>query len=446
MPPPRIGSGCRSPAAAGTAVAIEGDGMHQSGSSETSVNVTSRLFMMMFLQFFVWGAWYVSMGPFLNANEGLKDALAWAYSLVPIAAIISPFFLGIVADRFFATERVLGVLHILGGIALLAVPQIAEQGPNAFLAVVGFHALCYVPTLGLTNSVAFHAITNQEKQFPMIRVGGTIGWIVAGIIISSVLHADTAATQFQVAGAAGILLGLYSFTLPHTPPASRGKAVSAKDILGLDALALLKSPSFAIFVLCSFLICIPLAGYYALGATFVGGLKNSAGEVVFKDIATTMSTGQMSEIFFMLVMPFFFAKLGVKKMLLVGMLAWVIRYGAFAAAADSGNRPLVFLGILLHGICYDFFFVTGQIYVDKQAPVAIRSQAQGFLVLVTQGLGMFIGAQVIGMIQKAYTTGEVVNWGALWVVPAVAAGVVMLIFAAAFKDVKSSDNSSALAH
>jgi nucleoside transporter len=388
--------------------------------------IGARLSAMMFLQFFTWGAWYVSMGTFLGASEQLKPINAWAYSLVPIAAIISPFFLGVVADRFFATERILAVLHILGGVVMLAIPGLATQDPNLFLGLLGLHALCYVPTLGLTNSLAFRNVTNGEKQFPLIRVFGTIGWIVANWVVSFGLHADTTAAQFYVAGIAAVVLGLYSLTLPHTPPPAAGQKPSVGDIMGLDALALLKQRSFAVFMLCSFLICIPLAAYYQLANRFVDA-------VGFENPTGTMSLGQMSEIFFMLVMPLFFARLGVKKMLLVGMLAWVLRYGLFAGAWDQRVQWMVLGGIVLHGICYDFFFVTGQIYVDKQAPAAIRSQAQGFLVWYS-GLGMFIGAQVMGWIEAAYTAGDAIQWQGLWIIPCVAAAVISVIFFLLFRE------------
>jgi nucleoside transporter len=287
--------------------------------------------------------------------------------------------------------------------------------------------LFFMPTLGLTNTLSFHNMTDPQRQFPMVRVFGTIGWIVANNVISALLKADTTSVQFYVAGSAAILLGLYSITLPHTPPPSAGKRATAHDILGLDAIALLKQRPFAVFVLSSFLICIPLAAYYSYAAVFA---KASG----FETPASVMSFGQMSEVFFMLIMPLCFARLGVKYMLLVGMLAWVARYGLFAAAAADQVKWMIIGGILLHGICYDFFFVTGQIYVDKKAPVAIRGQAQGFLVLVTQGLGALIGAQLIGLIVKWKTVGGIEQWQQIWLIPCIAAGVVMILFFALFNE------------
>jgi nucleoside transporter len=383
---------------------------------------------MMFLEFFVWGAWYVTIGNYMDANK-MGDSIALAYSMAPIAAIISPFFLGMVADRFFATERILGVLEILGGAALLAAPFVGSNA-DFLVAIVLVHSLCFMPTLGLTNTLAFHNMTDREKQFPLIRVFGTIGWIVANIVVSVVLKADTGVAQFYVAGGAAVLLGLYSFSLPHTPPPSAGQKASARDILGVDALSMMKERSFAVFIISSFLICIPLAAYYAYAPVFVKAMGSAAP-------AGQMSFGQMSEVFFMLVMPLFFARLGVKYMLLAGMLAWVVRYGLFAAAASTGAFWMVLGGIILHGMCYDFFFVTGQIYVDGKAPNAIRAQAQGFLVFVTQGIGMLIGAQVAGKLAKLYATsgpkGQQ-DWHMTWLIPCIAAAVIMVVFWALFRE------------
>ena len=287
--------------------------------------------------------------------------------------------------------------------------------------------LFYMPTLGLSNTLAFHNLTNQEKQFPLIRVFGTIGWIVANIVVSKWLHADFTGLPLQIAGCAGVLLGLYSFTLPHTPPPARGKKVTLREVLCLDALVLLKQPSFFVFLASSVLICIPLAAYYAYTQVFLG-------DSGFSDPAFNQSFGQMSEVLFMLLMPFFFIRLGVKRMLLVGMFAWVLRYLLFAGAAGDGIAWMIMAGIILHGICYDFFFVTGQIYVDKKAPKEIRGAAQGFLVQMTLGFGMFIGALVSGKIFNGYTVEDATDWRMVWLIPAVFAGAVMLLFAVFFKD------------
>jgi nucleoside transporter len=399
-------------------------------------NVGARLSIMMFLQFFIWGSWFVTVNIFMDEMK-MSESIHWAYTVGPIAAMISPIFLGMIADRFFATERVLGVMHILGGIVILFCPFLAGGDKPWWLFILGLqlHTLLYMPTLGLANTLAFHNMTNQEKQFPLIRVFGTIGWIVAGVVISKGLEAERTAYPFYMAGGAAILLGLYSFTLPHTPPPAKGKKATLRDIFCLDALSLLKSRSFFVFMVSSILICIPLAAYYAYASLYLekSGMDNPAFKMTF---------GQMSEIFFMLVMPFFFARLGVKWMLLVGMLAWVTRYGLFAGAAGGQVYWMMMIGVILHGICYDFFFVTGQIYVDKKAPKEIRGAAQGFLVQMTLGLGMFIGAQASGKIFNTYTSTEgVIDWQYVWLIPAAFAAVVMVIFGLLFKDeVKSQDS------
>ena len=402
-----------------------------------------RLAVMMFLQFFVWGAWYVTVGAFMVEKGMSNAAVGNAYTVGPLAAIISPLFLWLIADRFFSTERVLGVLHILGGVALLIAPTMVGKGSEdswPFIGILMLHMLCYMPTLGLTNTLAFHNIVDQEKEFPVIRVFGTIGWIVANLVISFVLSADKEAMQFYVAGGSGILLGFYSFTLPHTPPPAKGTQVSIGSILGAEAFVLMGRLSFAVFMISSFLICIPLAAYYAFAGVFV----DDSG---FENIAATMSLGQMSEIFFMLIMPLCFRKLGVKWMLLIGMAAWVARYGLFAAAAPTSVTWMILIGIALHGICYDFFFVTGQIYVDKAAGPKIRGQAQGLLVLVTQGVGMLIGAQISGRLSNAMITGEgaakLEQWQQFWAAPCIAAGVIMVLFALLFHEKNDATTAAA---
>ena len=400
-----------------------------SGQPAGSMFVTVRLSIMMFLQFFVWGAWYVTVGNYMGAHE-MGDVVFWAYTVGPIAAIISPFFLGMVADRFFATERVLSAMHLFGGAALIVAPFFTPQegaSPWPFIAILLVHMLCYMPTLGLTNTLAFHNLTNREKQFPIVRVFGTIGWIVANFVVSNRLHADRGVEQFYVAGGAAILLAIFSLLLPHTPPPAKGKAFSARDALGLDALSLLKQPSFSVFIICSFLICIPLAAYYAYAPVFVGASG-------VEEPASSMLWGQVSEIFFMLAMPLFFVRLGVKWMLLVGMFAWIARYALFSAAAANGVFWMIMCGIVLHGICYDFFFVTGFIYTDKKAPKQVRGAAQGFLVLVTQGLGLGIGAQIVGRIANAYTTEAATDWGKIWLIPCLMAIVVAVAFMALFRE------------
>jgi len=410
--------------------------------------IRTKLSTMMFLQFFIWGAWYTTIGNFMAAH-GMATLTSWPYQVNPIAAIVAPFFLGLVADRYFATERVLGSLHLLGGIIMLLVPR-ATGTPTLFIGLLLLYNLCYMPTLGLVNSLAFHHIQNQEKQFPLIRVFGTIGWIVAGLFIGFVLSRftggqlpDTTVLPLYTTAVASLILGLYSFSLPHTPPPAAGRPVSIRSIVGLDALRELGSKPFYIFVISSMLICFALAAYYAYApiyakaAVYDTGMKNFL-TTLLPNPSSLMTLGQMSETIFMFLMPLMFVRLGVKRMLVIGMAAWVLRYGLFAWAAPSAVFWLIALGILLHGVCYDFFFVTGQIYVDKRSSPAVRGQAQGFLVLVTYGVGMWIGAKIAGAVYNSFLGGgatvlTLAQWRSFWWLPAIFAAAVLLFFAAFFK-------------
>src|SRR6266487_4334478 len=368
-------------------------------------------------------------------HHGMGTLTHWPYTVNPIAAIAAPFFLGLVADRYFATEKVLGVLHLLGGVVMFVVPQ-ATGAPTVFILLLLLYNLCYMPTLGLANSLAFHHIQSQEQQFPYIRVFGTVGWIVAGLFISWVLSPLSGAVAEQTrlpvytTATASIILGLFCFTLPHTPPPGAGQRVSLRSIVGLDALGQLGDHAFYVFITASLLLCIPLAAYYNFTQIFLG-------DAGVTKIAATQTWGQISETGFMLLMPLFFARLGVKKMLLVGMGAWVLRYALFALAAPAAVFWLIVTGILLHGVCYDFFFVTGQIYVDKKSSPAVRGQAQGFLVLVTYGVGMLIGGFIGGWVyngfQGAATDLTLAQWAKFWPLPAAFAGVVMVLFAIFFR-------------
>jgi len=402
-----------------------------------SGGVAARLSTMMFLQFFIWGAWYTVIAVYMT-QEGMETLTHWPYTVNPVAAIVAPFFLGLVADRYFATEKVLGVLHLLGGAVMFMVPQ-ATGAPVLFILLLLLYNLCYMPTLGLANSLAFHHIESQEKQFPLIRVFGTVGWIAAGLFISLVLGAVVAgvpertALPLYTAAVASIVLGLFSFTLPHTPPRAAGQPVSLKSILGLDALARLGDRQFYVFIVASLLLCIPLAAYYNFTQVFLG-------DAGVERIAAVQTLGQMSEVVFMVLMPVFFIRLGVKKMLMIGMAAWVLRYVLFAIAAPSAVFWIIVGGILLHGICYDFFFVTGQIYVDKKSTPAVRGQAQGFLVLITYGVGMLIGAQVAGNVFNRFlgeqTALSLDQWFDFWLLPAAFAGLVLIFFALFFRPPK----------
>ena len=360
--------------------------------------VRVKLSAMMFLQYFVWGAWYVTMGTWLGQTLRFSDEqIGLAFGTTALAAMISPFFVGMVADRFLSTERILAALHVLGGIVLFSASTQTTFG--AFYSVILLYTLCYMPTLALSNSLSFRQMDDPGREFPGIRVLGTIGWIAAGLMIGT-LGLEATATPLRIAGGASILLGLFCLALPHTPPLEKSTAKRAtwSDILGLDALKLLGERSFAVFVLGSFLVCIPLQFYYAFANPFLNELNvtNAAGK---------MTLGQMSEIFFMLVMPWFFRRLGVKYMLLAGMAAWMARYVFFAYGNNADLVWMLYAGILLHGICYDFFFVTGQIYVDTKAPPDLRAAAQGFIAFVTLGVGMLIGSWASGRVVDAFRIG-----------------------------------------
>ena len=408
------------------------------------MNGTSvRLSTMMFLEFFVWGAWYTSIAVYMAA-EGLGDLTHWPYTVNPVAAIVAPFFLGLVADRYFAAQKVFGVLHLLGGVFILLAPALIGD-PTLFILALLAYNLCYMPTLGLSNTIAFEHLDDQEKQFPIVRVFGTIGWIVAGLAVSFLISpligetAEATAWPLYLTGIGSILLGAFSFTLPNTPPAAAGQPVSVGSIAGVDAFRQLGSRSFYVFLGASLLICIPLAAYYNFTQLFLEATG-------FENIAATQSLGQVSEIVFMLLMPLLFKRWGVKWMLAAGMVAWVLRYALFALAAPGAVVWMVYGGVLLHGICYDFFFVTGQIYVEKKSTPAVRGQAQGLLVLVTYGVGMLIGAQVAGAIYNGFLDGRDIlplgEWAQFWWIPAVLAAIILALFMALFHDrVDRSDDS-----
>lgn len=397
-----------------------------------------QLSFMMFLEFFIWGGWFVTLGTFLGNNlKASGGEIAQAFSTQSWGAIIAPFIIGLIADRYFNAERILGVLHLIGAFLMYQMYQTTDF--SVFYPYVLGYMILYMPTLALVNSISFNQMKNPAKEFSPIRVFGTIGWIVAGLVISYVffwdspkgIEAGLLKNTFLMVGIASAILGLFSFTLPKTPPrVDKGEKVTVSDVLGLDALRLLNDRNFLIFFISSVLICIPLAFYYQNANPFLSeiGLANPTGK---------MTIGQASEVIFMLLLPYFFTKFGFKKTILVGMLAWTVRYLLFAYGNAGDLAFMLILGIALHGICYDFFFVSGQIYTDTKAGEKYKSAAQGLITLATYGVGMLIGFWIAGKITDSFLLEDGTHlWEKIWIYPAGFAAVVFVLFALIFKNEK----------
>jgi nucleoside transporter len=395
-------------------------------------SVKFQLMSMMFLMFFGWGAWYGQMSKYLLDNlHATGDQVGNAYTTFAIASIFAPFFVGLISDRFFAAQKVMGFLNILGGVILYFLSL--ERDPETFFWYILAYTLCFAPNLALSNSIAMNQMSNPEKEFPSIRVTGTIAWIVVTNIIGFYALGDKVAI-FEIAMYTSFLLGIYSFTLPNTPPKA-DKNASVAQILGLDALKLFKDRSFLIFFISSILICIPLSFYYAMA-------NPSLTDSHMSNVENKMSLGQASEVIFMLLIPIAFTRLGVKKMLVVGLVAWIIRFLCFGYGDGISSEWILYIGIILHGVCYDFFFVTGQIYTDQKAGEKIKNSAQGLITFATYGIGMGIGSKLSGIVLDYYTVNDVKNWQAVWMVPAAIAGVVLLLFVFFFSENKAKPTYS----
>ena len=395
-------------------------------------SIRIQLSATMFLEFFIWGSWYVTMGTYLDKvlhADGIQ--VGAAYSAMAIATIISPFFVGLIADKFFAAQKVLGVLHLAGAALLYLLTTV--NNPGYFYWILLLYALMYAPTLALVNSVAFRQMKDPAKEFPAIRVLGTIGWIVTGWLLDKVfkISTDQLVFTFKMAAVASVALGLLSFFLPDTAPKLKGTKTTFAQIMGADSFILFKDKSFVTFFIASVLICIPLAFYYSFTNLFLT-------EAGMKNVTSNMSFGQFSEAFFILLIPFFFRSLGVKWMIAVGMIAWAIRFLFFGYGNTGAGEWMLFAGIILHGVCFDFFFVTGQIYTDSKAGERIQSSAQGMITMATYGIGMWIGALLAGYVKDYYTENEIVAWKSVWMVPAAISAAVLVLFLLFFNDNKKT--------
>lgn len=385
--------------------------------------VFTKLSFMMLLEYFIWGAWYVTMGTYMSEFLGATGTqIGAAYSALAIATMISPFFVGMVADRFFAAQKIMGVLHLVGAALLYGATVVNDN--TTFYWIILVYSLLYMPTIALSNSIAFGQMTDPGKQFPWIRVFGTLGWILAGVLISS-LGLDKSALTFQMAAIASLALGLSSFVLPNTPP----KGKTTESALGTEAFVLFKDKPYLIFFIAAILVCIPLSFYYGFANVFLN-------ETGMSNVAFKMTFGQVSEAVFILAIPFLFNQIGVKRMLLLGMTAWILRYVFFAYGNIDTSIWMLYAGIILHGICYDFFFVTGYMYTEKKASDKIKNAAQGLFTFATYGVGMVIGTRFSGFTADYYSVDGAFQWQSIWMVPVYIAVTVLIYFILFFKEKK----------
>lgn len=400
-------------------------------SSQSAIKLKLSIFM--FLQYFIWGAWYVSMGTYLATTLKFGgEQIGAAYGAFAIGSMISPFFVGLIADRFFASERLLAVLGILGGLAMFALAQL--QSFAAFYPTLIVYCALYAPTLALGNSLSLHHLANAKVDFPRIKVLSAVGWIAGGVTLS-LLKGEQSPIQFYLAGALSIAFGLFSLMLPHTPPRKIGKNVSLGEVLGLDALALMKKPSFAIFIGCMFLICIPLYFYFVMMGIYLTELQ-------WTNLAGKLTLAQVSDVIFLFLLALMLQRLGYKKTIFLGILAWATRYFLLAQSVDASatlQTAFIFGAILLHGVCYDFLFIAGQLYVDNEANERNRGAAQGFIAFILWGVGAFVGTMLAGKTLAAHTLAKaqgtiVHDWHGIWMTPAIGAVIVMVVFLIFFRE------------
>ena len=403
-------------------------------------NAFVLLSLMMFVEYFIWGSWYVTMSTYMSANVHATPGSAEfatgvqigaAYSALAIATMISPFFIGLIADRFFSAQRIMGVLHLLGAVLLFSATKISNNSP--FYWVILFYSLLYMPTIALSNSIAFNQMSDPGKQFPWIRVFGTLGWIIAGLLIGKLAweKSNQLVNTFYLAATASAFLGLFSFFLPDTPPKAAASQSSAAKALGTEAFVLFKNKAYLVFFIAAILVCIPLSFYYGFANAFLN-------EIGMQGAASKMILGQISEGVFILAIPFLFNRIGVKNMLLMGMLAWILRYVCFAYGNIDANLWMLYAGIILHGVCYDFFFVTGYMYTEKKAGAAIKNAAQGLFTFATYGVGMFLGTWFSGFVVDNYKTNTGHDWTKIWFVPAYIALGVLVYFIFFFREKRSA--------
>ena len=397
---------------------------------QTSLKI--KLSAFMFLQYFIWGSWYVSMGTYLaNTLKFEGGQIGAAYGAFAIGAMISPFFVGLIADRFFASEKLLAVLGIAGGAVLCALPGLKDFG--SFYPMLILYCALYVPTLALGNSLSLHHLADAKTDFPRVKMLSAVGWIAGGVTLS-LLKGEQSPLQFYLAGGISILFGLFSLTLPHTPPKKTGADVKLSEVLGLDALALMRKPSFAIFIACMFLICIPLYFYFVMMGIYLTELK-------WEGMAAKMSLAQVSDVIFLFLLPLFLKRFGYKLTIFLGILCWAARYFALMGSAGGGGTQMLFIfaAILLHGVCYDFLFIAGQLYVDDEANERIRGAAQGFIAFILWGVGAFVGTLLAGKVLAAHKLAEPAggllhDWAGIWKTPAWGAVAVLVVFLVFFRD------------